>query len=180
MIQNLFYFIRHGESEANAKAFRSGQMDVPLTEKGREEVRALIPLLLDLSPQPQRIITSTLCRAYETAEMINAYLRLPLTRNKGLCEQHYGDLQGRELKWIRQQYGDQDDIAPPNGETFVVFQQRILKTLQNILALDQGIPLIVGHGGMMNAFRNFLGLPYEKVSNGAVFFWDGQKLILKN
>ena len=33
------YVIRHGQSEANAKGFHSGQLQVPLTERGEADAR---------------------------------------------------------------------------------------------------------------------------------------------
>ena len=43
-METTFYFVRHGESEANIKQIMDGQrVDAPLTEKGREQAKSLIP-----------------------------------------------------------------------------------------------------------------------------------------
>ena len=60
--------IRHAESEGNAGKIVQGSSEYPLTEHGREQARiaSVAARLLD----PSYVASSTLSRAYETAEIL--------------------------------------------------------------------------------------------------------------
>src|ERR671932_2860103 len=62
--------VRHGESTWNAEERLQGQLDPPLSERGREQALAL-RAAADLSGfPPERTICSDLSRARETAELL--------------------------------------------------------------------------------------------------------------
>ena len=60
--------VRHGESTWNAEERLQGQLDPPLSERGREQSRALAAMLDGLPDD--RIVCSDLGRARETAELL--------------------------------------------------------------------------------------------------------------
>src|SRR5688500_9485770 len=60
--------VRHGESTWNAEERLQGQLDPPLSERGREQSRALAAML-DGVPD-DRVICSDLGRARKTAELL--------------------------------------------------------------------------------------------------------------
>src|SRR5215207_1622525 len=60
--------VRHGESTWNAEERLQGQLDPPLSERGREQSLALAGVV-DGMPE-ERIVCSDLGRARETAELI--------------------------------------------------------------------------------------------------------------
>ena len=64
---NRLLLVRHGESTWNAEHRLQGQADPPLSELGREQVRALAPFLDGI---PDRRLSSDLTRAVETAELL--------------------------------------------------------------------------------------------------------------
>jgi broad specificity phosphatase PhoE len=67
----MIYFVRHGESEANEiKVFAGQKDDSVLTEKGRLQAKATAKEILDEGIKIDRIITSPLKRAVETAHII--------------------------------------------------------------------------------------------------------------
>ena len=59
--------LRHGESEWNAKNLFTGWVDVPLTDKGRDEAVAGGGLLVESGLLPDVLHTSLLRRAITTA-----------------------------------------------------------------------------------------------------------------
>lgn len=61
------FLIRHGESEANEKGIYAGQTEVKLTERGREQARAIRPVLEKI--HFDRVYTSDLGRAVETQRL---------------------------------------------------------------------------------------------------------------
>ncbi|MFH5824941.1 phosphoglyceromutase [Georgenia sp. AZ-5] len=119
--------LRHGESEWNAKNLFTGWVDVPLSEKGTEEATRGGQLLVDADVLPDVVHTSLLRRAIMTANLsLDAADRhwIPVKRNWRLNERHYGALQGKNKKEIREEYGEDQfmqwrrsyDVPPPEIE----------------------------------------------------------------
>jgi broad specificity phosphatase PhoE len=61
------FMIRHGETTGNVQKLFYGNMDLPLTETGRDQARALRPLLENY--RFDRVYSSDLSRAAETAQL---------------------------------------------------------------------------------------------------------------
>jgi 2,3-bisphosphoglycerate-dependent phosphoglycerate mutase len=116
--------LRHGESEWNAKDLFTGWVDVDLNDKGEAEARRGGRLLREANLLPDLVHTSVLRRSIRSAELaLNELDRnwLPVHRSWRLNERHYGALQGKNKKQIREQYGDEQfmlwrrsyDVPPP-------------------------------------------------------------------
>ena len=114
--------VRHGQSQWNLENRFTGWVDVPITPLGEEEAhragRELKGIHFDLA------FTSVLQRAQQTLKIILDELGqpdLPTEKDQALNERHYGDLQGKDKKAIRDQYGDEQfmrwrrsyDVPPP-------------------------------------------------------------------
>jgi 2,3-bisphosphoglycerate-dependent phosphoglycerate mutase len=119
--------LRHGESEWNAKNLFTGWVDVPLSEKGVEEAKRGGQLLKDEGLSPDVLHTSLLRRAISTANYALDVADLhwiPVKRSWRLNERHYGALQGKDKKQIRDEYGEEQfmlwrrsyDVPPPEIE----------------------------------------------------------------
>lgn len=65
------FLIRHGEIRQHKEKIFLGQMDIPLSDKGRAQARQAAVELNRLGVGSSRIYTSDLSRAYETAEIIS-------------------------------------------------------------------------------------------------------------
>ncbi|NMM29953.1 MAG: phosphoglyceromutase [Cellulomonas sp.] len=116
--------LRHGESEWNAKNLFTGWVDVPLSEKGVAEALRGGSLLTDAGVLPDVVHTSLLRRAITTANLaLDVADRhwIPVKRSWRLNERHYGALQGKDKKQIRDEYGEEQfmlwrrsyDVPPP-------------------------------------------------------------------
>ena len=116
--------LRHGESEWNAKNLFTGWVDVPLSEKGVAEAERGGTLLTDAGVLPDVVHTSLLRRAITTANLsLNAADRhwIDVKRSWRLNERHYGALQGKDKKQIRDEFGEEQfmtwrrsyDVPPP-------------------------------------------------------------------
>lgn len=116
--------LRHGESDWNAKNLFTGWVDVPLSEKGTQEALRGGVLLKDAGVLPDILHTSLLRRAIMTANLaLDTADRhwIPVKRHWRLNERHYGALQGKNKKQIREEYGEEQfmlwrrsyDVPPP-------------------------------------------------------------------
>ncbi len=119
--------LRHGQSEGNAEGIFTGWRDVPLTEFGLVQARRAGELLLAAGLLPDVVHTSLRRRAITTANIaLDVADRhwIPVKRSWRLNERHYGALQGKDKKQVREQYGDDVfrawrrsyEVAPPELE----------------------------------------------------------------
>lgn len=126
--------LRHGESEWNAKNLFTGWVDVPLSDKGIAEASRGGELLKSEGVLPDVLHTSLLRRAISTANLaLDAADRhwIPVSRHWRLNERHYGALQGKNKKEIRDEYGEEQfttwrrsyDVPPPPIELGTEFSQ---------------------------------------------------------
>ncbi|WP_159793870.1 phosphoglyceromutase [Puerhibacterium puerhi] len=126
--------LRHGESEWNAKNLFTGWVDVALSEKGIEEAKRGGTLLAEAGIAPDVVHTSLLRRAIMTANFaLDKADRhwIPVKRSWRLNERHYGALQGKDKKQIRDEYGEEQfmlwrrsyDVPPPDIELGSEFSQ---------------------------------------------------------
>lgn len=126
--------LRHGESEWNAKNLFTGWVDVPLSDKGRAEAVHGGELLKEAGVLPDLLFTSLLRRAIMTANLaLDTADRhwIPVQRSWRLNERHYGALQGKNKKEIRDEYGEDQfmqwrrsyDVPPPAIELGSEFSQ---------------------------------------------------------
>lgn len=116
--------LRHGESEWNKKNLFTGWVDVPLSDKGREEATGGGNLIKESGILPDVVHTSLLRRAIMTANLsLDAADRhwIPVKRSWRLNERHYGALQGLDKAATRDKYGEEQfmlwrrsfDTPPP-------------------------------------------------------------------
>ena len=155
-------FLRHGLSTANQDRVLSGWWDVALTEEGRRQAREAGKTLLEA--RFDRILTSDLVRARETAELLvteweaaTGLAAPPLTISPPLRERQLGALQGQHLDALRATGATQVllgwDSRPPGGESHADLAARGLACLaEHDLG---GTTLVVSHGGMI---RTLVGL----------------------
>lgn len=174
----IFYFIRHGQSVGNAEGYFTGWLDSPLTGQGRGEAEARRAGVEVLTPKPDRIVTSTLARAIETASIINTVLNLPVSHDADLREQNYGSLQGMDRQSVYDRYGPDHYFDPPGGETIDAFTQRIVTALDRVLA-QGGLPLIIGHGGMPHALGRLSNANLRGTANCALLKFEKENGIWK-
>lgn len=87
--------LRHGQSQWNLENRFTGWIDIPLSERGREEARAAAQKLV--GSQFDRAFTSRLVRAADTLRIVLAVIgqeQLPIEESQALNERMYGELQG--------------------------------------------------------------------------------------
>jgi probable phosphoglycerate mutase len=145
---------RHGETDWNTAGILQGWIDVPLNDRGRVQARELAVSLEGAGLQ--RIYTSPLSRASETAAIIAQQLGLtPPECREGLKERHFGIFQGvpkEELALsnpvLCRQIIERNPAAHfDQGETVDEFADRLLATIGGIADECAGVrALLIIHG----------------------------------
>lgn len=101
--------IRHAQSTWNAAGKFTGWADPLLTELGKAEAIKAGQMLLQHGFHFDRVYTSRLKRAIDTASIILGVMRepnVPVQQDWRLNERHYGALQGLSKEDLRAQAGD--------------------------------------------------------------------------
>ncbi|GAB3585302.1 phosphoglyceromutase [Amycolatopsis endophytica] len=126
--------LRHGQSTWNAENLFTGWVDVPLSELGQQEARQGGELLAETGLLPDVVHTSLLRRAISTAnialDIANRHW-IDVRRDWRLNERHYGALQGKNKKQVRDEFGEEQfmlwrrsyDVPPPRIERGSEFSQ---------------------------------------------------------
>ena len=91
--------VRHGETEWSREGRHTGRTDLPLTEEGVAEAKAIAPLLGRFTFS--RVLSSPLTRALETCRLAGLGDRVE-TREE-LLEWDYGSYDGRRTSEIREE-----------------------------------------------------------------------------
>jgi broad specificity phosphatase PhoE len=147
--------VRHGESTWNAEERLQGQLDPPLSERGREQARALAGVV-DGVP-PERVICSDLGRARETAELMGVR---PGRFDERWREIDVGSWGGRTAAEIDAQ-GDEltnwrgGRRKAPDGESWPDFSARVGRAVDELIAAG-GSWVVVAHGGCVRAVASHL------------------------
>lgn len=144
--------VRHGQSEWNALRRLQGQADTVLSPRGQQQARLLAPMISSYAPD--HVLTSDLQRAIHTA----ALLGYPDAEHAPLLrEQSVGDWTGHDIAAITAREPDHylgwraGTYAPPGGERWGDFRQRIGQALQQAIAYEGQTILLVCHGGVIRA-----------------------------
>ena len=66
----MIYIVRHGQTQLNRKSVLQGRSDHPLNDVGREQAKSVGDAFRDAGIVFDRVYTSPLGRAVETAELI--------------------------------------------------------------------------------------------------------------
>lgn len=158
-IERQVWLVRHGETEWATLGRHTGRTDIPLTDAGREQARALGARLAGRSFA--LVLTSPLSRAAETAAL--AGFGAVAEADDALLEWDYGALEGRRTPDIQADYPDWSIWAGPwpDGETVEEVGARADRAIGR--CLDPGVrgdSLLFAHGHLLRVLAaRWLGLP---------------------
>ena len=158
--------IRHGDATPG-----TGGPDYPLSDLGREQARLLAERLA-ASP-PDRLYSSTVLRARQTAEIVSARLAMAAVFDRDLREIDTGKLATmprEERKKVYPHLYRKDgtfilDFASVGGEDGPGFGKRVARAMHDVLlsrhAHTEERVAVIAHGGVINAaLAHFLDAPF--------------------
>lgn len=165
---------RHGETDWNIAGILQGWLDVALNDEGRRQALQLATVVADFGID--RIYSSPLSRALETAEIISAALGLasPVCHD-GLKERNFGAIQGIPKSELA-------DLNPvllqkilrrnpacsfEQGESMDEFADRVLAAIVDIGHGNSGRRILaITHGWTMDVItRHIRNLPRSEILN---------------
>ena len=141
------YLIRHGKTEANERRLYCGSTDLPLSEAGREELKALRYAIT-----PKRFVTSGMKRTDETLQIL--FGDVPYAVDTRFREVDFGSFEMKSYDQLKDDpayqawlTGDNERNVPPGGESGIQMARRVLEAFREI---PDGTALVT-HGGVIAA-----------------------------
>lgn len=171
------YIVRHGETIWNEKRLLQGSVDIELNESGRKLAGITGEKLEEISFD--KIYSSPLIRAYETANLIRGHRNIPIIRDDRLRELSFGINEGKDSMKIREDENNPFHnffsrpelyVAPEGGETLDHICERAKEFLEQVIepqadALER--VMIVAHGALNKALMCHI------MNHGISEYWSG-------
>jgi len=164
--------LRHGQTDYNVAGRMQGHLDSVLTAVGHEQAAAAAPVLAALGPD--RVVSSDLQRAVDTAEVVGTACGLAVKFDARLRETHLGEWQGCTVPEIDADYPgaiatwrSDPTWAPPGGESRVDVVARSRPVVDELDAEfgdsdGSSTVLLVAHGGLIAGLvTGLMELPTE-------------------
>ncbi|MCB2216208.1 histidine phosphatase family protein [Desulfofustis glycolicus] len=160
------FLIRHGEIPQSTPQRFIGQRDLPLTDRGKEQIARLAPMLAARSVE--RVFCSPLTRCLNSARIICLRLGYRPDIEPALKEISLGSWEGLRVGDVRARYpGEYEarglDVAgfrPAGGESFSDLQKRVWPAFEAIVAKTDTVSAVVAHAGVNRVILcTALGMP---------------------
>ena len=152
--------VRHGETAWNAEGRVQGQLDIPLSDTGLAQAKAIAGALRGESFDV--IYSSDLVRVRQTAQPSADLLRKDVLLDERLRERHYGVFQSVTYVEAKERFPEQYarfrakdlDFDFGTGESLLSFNERCLAVVEDLLKKHAGRNLLVfTHGGVLEMVR---------------------------
>jgi probable phosphoglycerate mutase len=152
--------VRHGRThltESKKISGRGGE-NPGLSELGREDAHRVAEALKAIGNSgqyayltpPSAIVASPIQRTVDTANIIANSLGLPVTLDEDVAEISFGDWDGHTNEEVANKWPDQWEawrgswtVAPPNGESLVEFDERVMRARKRITQEHAGSTVVV-------------------------------------
>jgi len=151
-----FYFVRHGEIDANVERKWHGSTDSALNATGLDQVQKMGVYISEKYPNISRIYSSPLKRTLKTAEALAERANVPLEHEHGFREFSIGKLEGLPYETLAGEHrmfesmANDHHYAVDGGESVIEVRDRFLSAMVRLKALHHGEEIvIVSHGAAM-------------------------------
>ena len=190
LLEHRLFIARHGETDWNRVGRWQGNTDIPLSEVGRAQARALAETLRGRGIAA--VHASDLLRASETATIIAGALGVATCGvDARLRERGFGCFEGLTREECAELFPDawagylaDRRSTPPGGEAHPDVAARMLAALTGIASTPRApgeATLVISHGGAIRTFMHAVtGLYPPPIENGALLRarYDGARFII--
>ncbi|MDO9457428.1 bifunctional RNase H/acid phosphatase [Nocardioides sp.] len=145
--------VRHGVTKhTSAKRFSGGLGgdNPPLSDEGRDQIRAAGEWLMPMAERIDAIVASPVRRTRESADILGELLGVAVTEEPGFAEMEFGHWDGLTFGEVGERHADEMaawlgslDAAPRGGESFRTVQTRVLAGLERLVAAHAGRTVVV-------------------------------------
>ena len=169
LTQQTFWFLRHGETDWNARNLSQGAVDIPLNAVGQAQAVTAAALLRGRGIHS--IVSSPLSRAEDTARVAAEAIGRPYTLDDELRECSFGVQDGQPMgpwmdEWVT------GGFTPEGAENFLDLRARATRAVNRALLLESPV-LIVAHGALFRAIRAEMNLvPNIRTPNATPMFCE--------
>jgi probable phosphoglycerate mutase len=189
---NRLVVVRHGVTDWNREGRFQGHQDPPLSDTGRREADLVAERIAsDDLLRPERIVSSSLARAAETAAAIGRAAGAAVEADDRLMEIGQGEWEGRTHAELEvadaRRYRAWRDAAgvrqPPGGESIDSALARVRAVVDEIARSADTTVCLVSHGGTMRVLARLLfdladdrswALDVDNASIGVATLVDGR------
>ncbi|EQA35075.1 histidine phosphatase superfamily (branch 1) [Leptospira inadai serovar Lyme str. 10] len=175
------YVFRHAETDWNVEGRLQGQLNTPISAKGRDQIKSIFDKLINF--EIDILYSSDLLRARQTAAPLASELIIPLFFDSRLREVNLGEAQGMLISEIDAKFGDGtwsnwkslepkwETVNFPNGERKKDVDLRIHSFLRNLShTQDRNRIAICTHGyWIYRMFHLLESRSVENILNGEVY-----------
>jgi alpha-ribazole phosphatase len=160
--------IRHGATEANTQKFYAGSTDLPLTTEGERQAEALTERVKAM--RPDKILSSPLRRAQDTAKIATSGINVEIEIDDNLREVDFGKWERKSYTQLARDHKDEldrwfswdPDFGFPEGESFKQFSERVKDVMKMIIDESAGSLIVFTHGGVISHLMCLiLNLPFQ-------------------
>ncbi|PRR78288.1 Phosphoserine phosphatase 1 [Clostridium liquoris] len=156
------YLLRHGETESNSKKVYYGKLDVELNQKGKAQSEAAGSKLKEI--KFNKVYTSTMKRAVQTAQIAVKNKECEFIKDKRINEMNLGVFEGKNYEENQRDYPEEwkrwtedwKSYAPPKGESYIEFYNKIKGFIEDIIKQNDEDILIVTHGGVIKSIYAYI------------------------
>ena len=182
------YLIRHAESEANKARILASRLPYPLTKAGKSDA-GLIAKELSNIVSINRIISSPLVRAMETARAFGTACNLEIEKDDRITEQDLGIFKGMTYDEVKNYESYESDplkrwnwVPEGKGESYSMISERILSFFkdlespnsnENILIVTHAVSFRLIKAVLKNTLPKY---PKEFPNNGEIWKVDFDKV----
>lgn len=167
-MNQIVYFVRHGQTDWNAEMRFQGQRDIPINALGEQQAARNGAMLKSLLPEPEAFdyVASPLARTRRTMEIIRTGLSMPVDgyrTDDRLLELNYGDFEGLTLDEMPRLYGEMSaarnrnkwEFVPPGdkAESYAMQARRFAPWLEAV----REPTICVTHGGILRCIWHIAG-----------------------
>lgn len=145
--------VRHGETSYNREEIFRGRIDIPLNKTGEKQAKILAENLRNF--KIDKIFSSPLKRAIQTAEEISKIQNIKMDVEESLIDMDFGRWQGLSLKEVKKRFPQEykiweetpQKIKIPQGESLKDVRKRLRKFLEErVFNLEEDFTVcIVSH-----------------------------------
>jgi broad specificity phosphatase PhoE len=147
---------RHGQTTLNAKKSFRGRLDPPLDEKGRSQAEDAADSLKNENIKVERVVSSPLLRACQTADAIAEAYDLTVEQDRGLISWNVGFLGGKDkedFQEILDYFIKNPKSVIPDGESLDSLEQRTYEFFDKELR-DEKLTCFVTHNSNIVCLEN--------------------------